>query len=378
MPRFDVIICGLGAMGSAALEQLARRGARVLGIERFAPGHDRGSSHGASRIIRLGYFEHPSYVPLLRHAYAGWRELEQASGLELLHITGILEMGLPESTLVRGTLASAQEHSLPEEVLAASDLKRRFPQFQLPADYVGVFQGDGGWLAVDPAFEAWISLAERAGAEMRTGVTVRAVEQHGNAVCVRTDGGAIEADCAIVAAGAWTRSLIPALAGRLRVTREVMGWFDAPERARGMLDRMPVFMLESRHGMHYGIPPPQANISAGIKVAKHHHRNQTVDPDDYERAVSQEDEALIRAALADHAPALNGPLLDAKTCLYTLTPDGDFLIDRLPGSPQIIVASACSGHGFKFAPVIGEILADLATVGKAPHAIARFGLGRLG
>jgi sarcosine oxidase len=378
MPRFDVIICGLGAMGSAALEQLARRGARVLGIERFAPGHDRGSSHGASRIIRLGYFEHPSYVPLLRRAYAAWRELEQASGLELLHITGILEMGLPDGTLVRGTLASAHAHSLPHELLAASDLMRRFPQFRLPADYVGVLQGDGGWIAVDPAFEAWISLAKRAGAEMRTGVTVRAVEQHGYAVRVRIDSGAIEADCAIVAAGAWTRSLIPGLAGKLRVTREVMGWFDAPERARGMLDRMPVFMLESRHGMHYGIPPPRGNISAGIKVAKHHHRNQTVDPGDYDRAVSQEDEALIRAALADHAPALNGALVAAKTCLYTLTPDGDFLIDRLPGSPQIMVASACSGHGFKFAPVIGEILADLATVGKTRHATARFGLGRLG
>ena len=378
MPHFDVVICGLGAMGSAALEQLARRGARVLGIERFVPGHDRGSSHGASRIIRLGYFEHPSYVPLLRRAYAAWRELEQRSGSELLHVTGILEMGSPNSTLVRGTLASAQAHSLPHELLAASDLMRRFPQFQLPADYVGVLQGDGGWLAVEGAFEAWISLAARAGAEMQTDVTVRALEQHGSVVRVRTDRGAVEADCTIVAAGAWTKSLIPGLAGKLRVTREVMAWFDAPERARSMLDRLPVFMLESRHGMHYGIPPPHADISAGIKVAKHHHRNQTVDPDDYERAVSQEDEALIRAALADHAPALNGPLLSAKTCLYTLTPDGDFLIDRLPGSPQIIVASACSGHGFKFAPVIGEILADLATVGKTGHAIARFGLGRLG
>ena len=249
MPHFDVVICGLGAMGSAALEQLARRGARVLGIERFVPGHDRGSSHGASRIIRLGYFEHPSYVPLLRRAYAAWRELEQRSGSELLHVTGILEMGSPNSTLVRGTLASAQAHSLPHELLAASDLMRRFPQFQLPADYVGVLQGDGGWLAVEGAFEAWISLAARAGAEMQTDVTVRALEQHGSVVRVRTDRGAVEADCAIVAAGAWTKSLIPGLAGKLRVTRVVRAWFDAPERARSMLDRLPVFMLESRHGM---------------------------------------------------------------------------------------------------------------------------------
>jgi sarcosine oxidase len=377
MVHFEVVICGLGAMGSAALEQLARRGRRVLGIERYAPGHDRGSSHGTTRIIRLGYFEHPSYVPLLRRAYGLWRELERASGAKLVHITGIMEIGSPEGALVRGTLASARHHQLRHEVLAASDLMRRFPQFELPADYVGVFQPDGGWLAVDSAFEAWISLATRAGAEMRSGDTVHAIEQCGGAVRIRADSGVVEADCAIVAAGAWTKKLIPELASRLRVTREVMGWFE-PGRARSTLDSLPVFMLESRHGMHYGIPPPRGDVSAGIKVAKHHHRNQTVDPDDYDRAVSQEDVALIRAALAAHAPALNGRLLATKTCLYTLTPDGDFLIDRLAGSPQIIVASPCSGHGFKFAPLIGEILADLATLGETRHAIARFGLGRFG
>jgi sarcosine oxidase len=378
MVHFDVVICGLGAMGCAALEQLARRGARVLGIERYAPGHDRGSSHGANRIIRLGYFEHPSYVPLLRRAYALWRELEAASGLELLHITGILEIGPPDGTLVHGTLASAELHHLPHEVLAASDLVRRFPQFEVPADYVGVLQGDGGWLAVEPAFEAWLSLAQRAGAKVRSGESVRAIEPGGGGVRVHTDSGLVEADCALVTAGAWTRSLIPELAAPLRVTREVMGWFEIGERARSTLDRLPVFMLESRHGMHYGIPPPRADIAAGIKVAKHHHRNQTVDPDDHDRAVSREDEALIRAALAEHAPLLNGALLAAKTCLYTVTPDGDFLIDRLPGSPQIIVASPCSGHGFKFAPVIGEILADLATLGETRHAIERFAIGRFG
>jgi sarcosine oxidase len=378
MAHFEVVICGLGAMGSAALEQFARRGRRVLGIERYAPGHDRGSSHGATRIIRLGYFEHPSYVPLLRRAYALWRELEAASGLELLHITGILEIGPPDGTLVHGTLASAELHHLPHEMLAASDLVRRFPQFQLPADYVGVFQPDGGWLAVEPAFEAWISLAKGAGAEVRSGDTVRAIEQRAGRVHIRADSGVVEADRAIVAVGAWTTSLIPQLATRLRVTREVMGWFDISNGARCAADRLPVFMLQSHHGMHYGIPPQRANIAAGIKVAKHHHRDQTVVPDNYDRAVSQEDEALIRAALADHAPTLNGRLLAAKTCLYTLTPDGDFLIDRVPGSPHIIVASPCSGHGFKFAPVIGEILADLATLGETRHAIARFGLGRFG
>jgi sarcosine oxidase len=376
MAHFDVVVCGLGAMGSAALLHLARRGQRVLGIERYAPGHDRGSSHGATRVIRLGYFEHPSYVPLLRRAYALWRELEQASGLELLHITAIVEIGSRQSALVQGTLASAHLHHLHHEVLAASELMQRFPAFKLPADYVGVLQPDGGWLAVEPAFAAWISLAARAGAEIRSGDTVHAIEQRPGAVRIRTDGGIVEAGVAIVAAGAWTKSLMPALAVPLRVTREVLGWFEARDPALCAGDRLPVFMLESRHGMHYAIPPERANVAAGIKVAKHHHRNEMVDPDDYDRTVSQADEALIRAALADHVPAANGRLLAAKTCLYTVTPDGDFFIDRMPGSPSIVVASPCSGHGFKFAPVIGEILADLATLGETRHGIMRFGHGR--
>jgi sarcosine oxidase len=378
MAHFDVVVCGLGAMGSAALHHLARRGKRVLGLERYAPGHDRGSSHGATRVIRLGYFEHPSYVPLLRRAYALWRELEQASGLKLLRRTGIVEIGPPESALVRGTLASAHLHHLRHEVLAASELTRRFPAFKLPADHVGVFQPDGGWLAVEPAFDAWISLAESAGAEIRSGETIHAVEQRPGAVHIRTDRGIVEAGAAIVAAGAWTKSLMPALAAPLRVTREVMGWFEARDPALCTPDRLPVFFLESRHGMHYGIPPERANVAAGIKVAKHHHRNEMVDPDDYDRTVSQADEALIRAALADHIPAANGRLLAAKTCLYTVTPDQDFIIDRVPGSPQIIVASPCSGHGFKFAPVIGEILSDLATLGETRHDITRFRLDRFG
>ena len=186
MADFDVVVCGLGAMGSAALYQLASRGKRVLGIERRSPGHDRGSSHGSTRIIRLAYFEHPSYVPLLRRAYTAWRMLERASGRSLLDVTGILEIGSPEGALVRGTLASAQLHRLNHDVLSASELMRRFPDFRLPADYVGVFQPDGGWLALEDAFEAWISLATAAGAKVRTGDIVRSIEQLGGGIRVST------------------------------------------------------------------------------------------------------------------------------------------------------------------------------------------------
>ncbi len=375
MSHFDVVVCGLGAMGSAALAHLARRGKRVLGFERHQPGHDRGSSHGLTRIIRLGYFEHPSYVPLLRHAYRLWRELEQASGQKLLHITGIAEIGPPESALVTGTLRSAAMHGLRYEVLPAPALMRRFPAFRVPRDFVGVVQPDGGILKAEASVLAQLALAAAAGADIRSGESVRAVEPRAGCVRVVTDRGSVEAGAAIVAVGPWVQTLLPALTAPLRVTRQVMAWFEPTDAQLFPPGRMPVFMIESRHGLHYGIPA-DASLQPGIKVAKHHHREETVDPAAYDKTVRNDDEALIRAALAEHLPAANGRLIAAKTCLYTTTPDGHFLIDRLPGASNIIVASPCSGHGFKFAPVIGEILADLAITGTTSHDIARFSLAR--
>jgi sarcosine oxidase len=371
MADFDVVVCGLGVMGSAAVYELARRGRGVLGLERHAPGHDRGSSHGGTRIIRLGYFEHPSYVPLVRRAYALWQELEAASGKPLLHITGIAEIGPPRGALVQGTLASSKLHGLAHEVLGAATLMRRFPAFDVPADYVAVFQPDGGYLAVEPALAAILELATAAGATIRANETVKAIEPGPSGVRVVTDREEIKTGAVIVTAGPWTGSLLPTLAAPLRVTREVMAWFEPNDAAA--CSSLPVFIIESEHGMHYSIP---ARDGAGIKVAKHHHRNEAVDPDRVDRLVSNADEALIRAAVAAHLPAVNGRLTAAKTCLYTMTPDGDFVIDRVPDAPAVIVASPCSGHGFKFAPVIGEILADLATTGATRHDISRFRLAR--
>ena len=379
MDHFDVVVCGLGAMGSAALHHLARRGQRVLGLERHTPGHDRGSSHGSTRIIRLGYFEHPAYVPLLRRAHTLWRELEAASGRRLLHVTGIAEIGPPAGPLVRGTLASARLHELSHEVLSAPELMRRFPAFRVPQDYVAVLQPEGGILAAEHSLHAQIALAAAAGADIRSGETVQAIEPRAGSVRVTTDRGTVEAGVAIVAVGAWTKTLLPEFGAGLRVTREVVAWFAPTDADLLCADRFPVFIIESRHGMHYGIPALRGEPSpAGIKVAKHHHRDETVDPDAYDRTVSAVDQALIRAAIADHLPAANGELLEAKTCLYTMTPDGHFLIDHLPGAPNVIVASPCSGHGFKFAPVIGEALADLATTGATPHDIGWFSRRRLG
>jgi sarcosine oxidase len=375
MIHFDVVVCGLGATGSAALYQLARRGVRVLGLERLRPGHERGSSHGETRVIRLGYFEHPSYVPLVRRAYAEWREIESAAGRQLLHVTGVAEIGPPDGVLVGGTLASMHQHGLRHECLSAAELMQRFPAFRVPPDYVGVVQPDGGFLEAEPSIEAMISLAQAKGAEIRIGEAIAAIEPATSGVRIATDRGAVEAGAAIVALGPWIKTLLPHLPAPIRVTRQVMAWFEPLDPALITGGRLPVFLLESRHGIHYGFPPLR---SSAIKVAKHHHRDQSVDPDAYDRTVSGEDELLIRAAIAEHLPAANGRLIKARTCLYTMTPDGDFIVDRLPGVPQIVVASPCSGHGFKFAPAIGEILADLATTGTTAHDIARFALARFG
>jgi sarcosine oxidase len=373
MANFDVVVCGLGATGSAALYQLARRGVRVLGLERFAPGHERGSSHGETRIIRLGYFEHPSYVPLVRSAYAKWREIEMAAGRQLLHVTGVAEIGPPDGVLVAGTLASMQRHGLRHEILGAPELMRRFPAFRLPPDFVGAVQPDGGFLEAEPSIEAMVGLARAQGAEIRSGETIAAIAPAAGRVRIATDRGTVEAGAAIVALGPWVKALLPDLPAPIRVTRQVMAWFEPLDPAPLAGGRLPVFLIESRHGIHYGFPPSRSPL---IKVARHHHRDQNVDADAYDRTVSAEDEMLIRAAIAEHLPAANGRLIKAKTCLYTVTPDGDFIIDRLRDVPQIVVASPCSGHGFKFAPAIGDILADLATTGATAHDIARFALAR--
>jgi sarcosine oxidase len=375
MAQFDVVVVGLGATGAAALHRLARRGVRALGLERLTLGHDQGSSHGESRIIRLGYFEHPSYVPLLRRAYELWRELEAEAQTKLLHITGILEIGPPGGEVVSGTLAASRLHGLPHQVMNATETMRHYPAFKIPDEYVGVFQPDGGFIVAEAAIAAMLAQAQAAGADIQTGVAVGSVTPRGTGVRVETGAGLIDAATAIVAAGPWLMKLMPDLPAPLRVTREVMAWFEPQNPVPFLTGPFPVFLLESPLGQHYGFPPWRGGL---LKIAKHHHRNETVDPDHVDRIVSAEDEALIRPAVSQFIPAASGPLRSAKICLYTMTPDRDFLIDRLPGAPNIIVASPCSGHGFKFAPVVGEILADLATEGGTGHDISRFRFGRFG
>ena len=369
----DVIVVGLGAMGSAALYHLARQNVRVLGLERFEPGHERGSSHGLTRIIRHGYFEHPSYVPLVRRAAAMWRELEQQSRQSLMTITGIAEIGRPDSTLIKGTLAASREHQLPHEILTAGELMKRYPAFRLPQDFVAVLQPDGGFVQAEAGIRAHLRLAAAAGADMRTGERVVTIEQVGNSVRVKTERGTFEAGSVIVSAGAWTKSLLPHVALPLQATRQVLLWVRPSQPDLFRAGWFPVFMIESDDGIHYGFP---LHADDGLKIAKHHHAGEIVDPDSYDRTVSPADEASILEAIHRFMPASSGPVVSARTCLYTMAPDGDFVIDRVPGRERIIVASPCSGHGFKFAPAIGLGLAELALREKASLDLSRFRIGR--
>lgn len=373
MPGPQIAVIGLGATGSAALYHLARRGIRAIGIERFDLGHAYGSSHGPTRIIRLAHFENAAYVPLMRRAYALWRELESISGVKLIFTTGIAEIGPADGELVRGTAAGASQYGLPHEVMDATSLMRRYPNFKLPQSFVAVLQPDGGYLAAAAALEANIRLATAAGAVIRSRETVIALEPQGGRARIKTDRGEIEADGVIVAAGPWLCSLLPELRLPLHVTRQVVGWFEPDNAGQFSADHFPVFILETRHGHHYGFP---AGRPMGVKIAKHHHLREAVDAETCDRTVSAADEAAIRAPLAEYLPAANGRLLSAETCLYTMTPDETFMIDRLPGFPQVVIASPCCGHGFKFSPVVGEILADLVTRGTTTHDIAKFSLSR--
>jgi sarcosine oxidase len=375
MAQYDVAVIGLGAAGSAALRELARRGVRVAGFEQFTPGHDRGSSHGETRMIRLGYFEHPSYVPLLRRTYELWRALEHESGEPLLRVTGIVEIGPSEGEIVSGTLRASREHALPHDVMSASETMRRFPAFRIPDSFAGVFQPDGGYVAVESSLAAMLKSAQAGGAEIRDGEAVRSIAPTSSGVAIETDGGSHRADVAVVAAGAWTKTLLPELPVALRPTRQAMAWFEPTDATPFPPAQFPVFLLESRHGVHYGFP---LDGRGRVKIARHHHADETTDPERIDRRFSAGDEALIRSAIADHLPAANGALESGKTCLYTMTRGGDFVIDRLPAAKNVIVASACSGHGFKFAPVLGEILAQLAIDGRTPHDISRFSLARFG
>ena len=370
---YDVVILGVGGMGSAAAYHLAKRRLSVVAIEQFEPGHDRGSSHGLSRIIRLAYFEHPSYVPLLRRAFELWRNLEEKSGERLLHVTGGVDAGLPGSRVVEGSLESCRVHNLPHELLSGRELHQRFPGYDLPDEYLAVFQPDAGFLEPERCIQAHVRLAARHGATVRTGTRVSHWRRGGDGVVVALPNEEIRANQLVISAGAWTPKLVPPLAPLLRPERQVVGWFGVSTPAAFALGSFPVFVLTTPDGTFYGFPEHGV---PGFKIGKYHHRSEAIDPDAARRTADATDEAALRDCVSTCFPGANGPLLSASTCIFTNTPDEHFIIDRLPETPQALIVSACSGHGFKFCSVVGEIVADLIADGSTTHELSLFRLAR--
>jgi len=370
---FDVIVVGLGGMGSATACHLARRGAKVLGLEQFDIPHELGSSHGVTRIIRLAYAEHPNYVPLLRRAYELWRELEDDARERLLFITGGIDAGAPDSATVKGSLESCAIHHLPHDVLDGASLARRFPGFRLPSDMVAVHQPDAGFLLPERCIVAHAAAARRLGAELHTGERVLEWRNDDNGVSVKTDRAAYRANKMIVTAGAWMRTLLPELTDLAVPERQVLIWTQPLRPERFELGAFPVFNMESPEGRFYGFP---AYGVPGFKIGKYHHRREPADPDRMDRQCHPEDEAVLRAGIRRYFPDADGPTLAMKSCLFTNSPDEHFILDFHPEYPQVAVASACSGHGFKFCSVVGEIMADLILDGGTRFDIDMFRLSR--
>ena len=382
---YDAIVVGLGAMGSAAAFHLAERGSRVLGIDRYRPPHAMGSSHGFTRIIRQAYFESPIYVPLVQRAYAEWERLESLAGTRLLTRTGGLMIGHPDQSVAGGALRSAQQHKLPHEVLGAAEMRRRFPLFNMPDDYIAVLEPEAGYLAPEACIRAHLTLATQFGARLHFDEGMIAWRIVGSEVEVRTNKELYRTRRLVLAAGAWNAKLLsasissssPASVLPLSVERCVQHWFQPPTCARqqhGGTRNIPVFIWEYEPGRAwYGFPEREEGMKLGL-----HHHGEVVDADRVDRSVSISEVARMRELVRLCMPDADGPVRTSDVCLYTNTPDEYFVLGSLPDSPQVIVASPCSGHGFKFSSSIGQIVAQLVIDGGSDFDISAFRVGRFG
>ena len=353
---YDVIIAGLGAMGSATAFHLARRGVRVLGLDRYAPPHTLGSSHGESRIIREAYFEHPVYVPLVQRAFELWRELEQMSGTALILQTGGLMIGRPDSDLVAGARRSAEMHGLAHELLSTSDVRARFPALNPEREMVAVWEPRAGMLFPEACISATLGLAREHGAALQFDEPVQNWVADGDGIRVSTTRAEYRAQQLIVTAGAWVGALLPTLRLPFQIERQVLHWFGVARDAEFFTaKRCPIHLWQfDGRRFFYGFP----DLGSGVKAAFHHDGDVTT-IEEVRRDVAPEEMEEIRNAVRRFVPGADGPLRASVVCVYTNTPDEHFWIDRHPHCDQVLIASPCSGHGFKFAPVIGEILADM-------------------
>jgi sarcosine oxidase len=371
--HYEAIVLGVGGMGSAALYHLARRGLRVLGIERYNIPHEMGSSHGLTRIIRLAYYEHPSYVPLLRRAYELWRQLENTVQERLLIITGSIDASPEDGEVFKGSRASCDIHHLPHEVLDYHEINRRFPGYRLPQDIAAVYQPDGGFLLSERCIVAHVMAAQELGAEVHGQERVLGWAPKGHGVALHTDRDHYSADKLVICIGAWGAKLVPELAALAVPERQVLAWFQPSRPALFRMHTFPVFNMAVEEGRYYGFP---LYGIPGFKVGRYHHLEQRVDPDQMDREAHRDDEDVLRRFTARYFPDAAGPTMSLKTCLFTNTPDEHFILDLHPKLPQVCIAAGFSGHGFKFCSVVGEIMADLVQTGRSQHDLDLFCLQR--
>ena len=369
--RADVLVVGCGAMGSAVSYNLARRGSRVITLEKFGLNHSFGSSHGQTRIIRLAYYEDPRYVPLLRRAFESWAEAERRSGTELLMMTGGLMIGPPEGELVAGVLESARVHSIPHRNLTAKEAEDEYNAFSIDEDFVAVHEEHAGVLFPERCIEAFVGLASKEGCDFRFKESLKSWKSGSAGIEVETDRNQYTADRLVLCAGAWNGGLLHGMIP-LQCERQVPFWFDSKRQERFSPEKMPVFIMEEEPGVFfYGIP----EFGKGVKVARTH-GGEACEADTIRREVGEEDSVPVERFVAKRLKNLALPAVESTTCLYTNTPDLNFAVGVHPKDPRVTVVSACSGHGFKFASVIGEVAADLSLTGETPLDVAFLGLQR--
>ena len=371
--HFDVIVLGVGSMGSATCYQLAKRGVKVLGLEQFDIPHELGSHAGQSRIIRKAYFEHPDYVPLLVKAYENWKELEEATGSQVYFKTGLLYAGRKEGVLIKGVRESAEKFNIRVDDLSAKDVKETFSQFNIPEDYDILFEPDAGFVTPERAILLFTEQAIKHGAVIRTKEKIFEWRKSAENIEVKTNSGDYTCEKLVVTAGPWAGQMIPGIGSTLSVTRQMIAWVSPANWKPFELGNFPCWLIEDkdRNGAYYGFPVlPVGKFGGpiGLKLA-HHYPGEVTDPDMVNRVPNEEDEANLIYALNKFLPGGYASTLAMKTCMYTNTPDENFILDLLPGYDDVVIATGFSGHGFKFASVVGEIMADLAVYGKTSFPI---------
>jgi len=371
--HYDVIVIGVGAMGSATIYELTNRGLSVLGIEQDNIPNDIGSSHGITRIIRLAYYEHTSYVPLLRKSYTLWRDLEKRIGKRILVTTGSIDASRENDEVFRGSKSSCDIHNLDYEVLDSGEISNRFPGYQLPNDVIGLYQPDGGILIPEECIVGYVNVALELGAEIHGREQVISWSPMGGGVRIKTDKGEYSSEKLVITAGAWTSKLFSELKELAIPERQVLAWFQPGRPELFTPSTFPVMNILVEEGRYYGFP---AYGIPGFKVGRYHHRGENVDPDTMDRNPNSEDEALLRSFTNRYFPDASGPTIALKTCMFTNSPDEHFIIDFHPEWPQICIAAGFSGHGFKFASVVGEIMAELVCDGNSHHNLDLFKLDR--